>query len=1255
MNSTDSSHACLGPRFVGDPVDVVTGEVTDRSREFAILLDGITFVWERHYRSLYADEDRGHGLGHRHGLDWVVRRHLDGWSIEGPQVLVEFGMLAHDGAKQSRQGWTLTRQSPQLFQVKKAGDPTRIFSLPRPNLREARLERILHAAGDETVLGYEGSDEAPRLAWVRNSRGWGLHVIVHGNHIAAIRGTGRVEGVAFAQYEYDTLGQLVKGTNAYNHSFHWRYDRPGRVQRRIDRNGYGFVYDYDSQGRCTRVAGDDGMDATRLRYDPIERLTEVEYESNGALAKYHYAGNDDLTEIEYPLGGKRAFVYDAKTGALELETDRAGGLWRVRSDGSGAVVAKIDPLGYEHCATEDPCDPEFDPFEHKLPTAVALQEAGVGLKLGFEVPPLRQLGLGLDAELRSALLGVEYVGSSSEHRDVQGLLLREERTFGNGTKLTRHFTHDRNGNLIEIRDCGGGVWRLTVASWNLPIRAQDPLGHETHFSYTQRTRVARIVDPGQTVTEYEWDREDQLVEVRRHGKVRERYERSVGGHLIAKYDAEGNVLVSYERGPMGMLSARRSREGVEEIFKNDEWGRPVAIATTDAECRKHTVECAYDSHGRRLKDHRNGEGLEHIFWGEQLRQTTLSFAGRRHPLRIRYDQGAFKTLVIVDPSDQVHRIADIGPGLMERTFASGTVEVIQYDSEGHTVAKASRSSRGVWLRRFLRNGDQALTLRQDNRRGNTQYQYDAAHRLVATVAANGTREAFVHDAAGNLLAQPGLSEGQIVDDDGLGPSLLVAFGQTVAMQPGNRIYRANGDLFEYDAQDHILAREGITGRTRYIRDAIGRLRRIETVAPGSAETQIIWEAEYDGFGRRTCKRVHGKHGVEEWTFYWDSDRLAAEIMPDGRLRMYVYPAATGLVPMLALEYASVDADPKSARCFVLQADHRGAIERVEDETGNVVWDATIHPYGGATIHGGQDFHQPFRLVGQYFDPETGLCSQRFRYWSPELGRFMESDPLGLAGWSNVYAWPGCPLNTSDPFGLGKCPVCGGDTDDPNHQAHPTGPDAENAGSPTLVVETPAQKRARLQQQMADRRRSQRRVAEAAEHGDVVAQRRAQRDSGEFAHLDPADRALLADERGLARASDRDKGIGRSSGPGSAIDEARAMDHAETSGQLPGPVERSVRPGADVRTNAGTDNEQHWSMKGIVPQDLPGSRARAQKEMNNLAGERRRGGEPHGLLVDLRHSPNPAAERAAMQQHADQVNQQLIADGHDPIPVEFIEP
>ena len=59
-----------------------------------------------------------------------------------------------------------------------------------------------------------------------------------------------------------------------------------------------------------------------------------------------------------------------------------------------------------------------------------------------------------------------------------------------------------------------------------------------------------------------------------------------------------------------------------------------------------------------------------------------------------------------------------------------------------------------------------------------------------------------------------------------------------------------------------------------------------------------------------------------------------------------------------------------------------------------------------------------RFPGQIFDPETGLCNNGFRDYSPALGRYVESDPFGLAGGINTYAYArNNPVSFADPFGL----------------------------------------------------------------------------------------------------------------------------------------------------------------------------------------------------------------------------------------------
>ena len=61
--------------------------------------------------------------------------------------------------------------------------------------------------------------------------------------------------------------------------------------------------------------------------------------------------------------------------------------------------------------------------------------------------------------------------------------------------------------------------------------------------------------------------------------------------------------------------------------------------------------------------------------------------------------------------------------------------------------------------------------------------------------------------------------------------------------------------------------------------------------------------------------------------------------------------------------------------------------------------------------------QPLRFQGQYYDTETGLHYNRFRYYDPDIGRFVTLDPIGLLGGVNLYAYASNPISWIDPLGL----------------------------------------------------------------------------------------------------------------------------------------------------------------------------------------------------------------------------------------------
>jgi len=99
----------------------------------------------------------------------------------------------------------------------------------------------------------------------------------------------------------------------------------------------------------------------------------------------------------------------------------------------------------------------------------------------------------------------------------------------------------------------------------------------------------------------------------------------------------------------------------------------------------------------------------------------------------------------------------------------------------------------------------------------------------------------------------------------------------------------------------------------------------------------------------------------------------------------------------------------------------------------------VYGYEEPETHAGfnkeNSFTQPIRFQGQYFDEESGLHYNRYRYYSPKQQRFINQDPIGLVGGINHYQYAPNPVNWVDPFGLsckeGK----------PDFYVGPSGPDA----------------------------------------------------------------------------------------------------------------------------------------------------------------------------------------------------------------------
>jgi RHS repeat-associated protein len=467
--------------------------------------------------------------------------------------------------------------------------------------------------------------------------------------------------------------------------------------------------------------------------------------------------------------------------------------------------------------------------------------------------------------------------------------------------------------------------------------------------------------------------------------LREEYVRHGTDNLIEKRDSSGRTILRFDIGHGNLVKVRRLTSGENHYFEYDASARITRAATDSSE-----TLFEYGLGRRPISDIRDGEGIRYQF--DSLDATRLVVL-ERFEIRCRRDGD---TLFITDPTGARHRIKIDRSSRVVLELSHDVTETSRYDSNGRCLSK-TRSSSGnqwtAWKKEYSYSNEGDLVAVDDNRFGRFHYRYDSAHRLIAEVRADGRRFEYHLDPAGNLLEKPGL------------------FG--VSIEKGNRLASANGAKVVYNDRDHIASLEKDERTIRYEYDSCDRLIRCTTPAGE-------WRSNYDPLGRRTEKMWNGSM-IE---YFWDHNRLIAERRSGGLVRIYIYADAEAIVPFMFVDYESQSASPDSGRRYFVATNHIGTPIRIEDESGNAVWQVRVDPYGMTEVLPGKKVDFALRFPGHQEDNEIGLFYNRFRHYSPALGRYLQSDPLGIAGGRNLYAYPANPLTIVDIFGLTHPPKGG---------------------------------------------------------------------------------------------------------------------------------------------------------------------------------------------------------------------------------------
>lgn len=107
----------------------------------------------------------------------------------------------------------------------------------------------------------------------------------------------------------------------------------------------------------------------------------------------------------------------------------------------------------------------------------------------------------------------------------------------------------------------------------------------------------------------------------------------------------------------------------------------------------------------------------------------------------------------------------------------------------------------------------------------------------------------------------------------------------------------------------------------------------------------------------------------------------------------------------------------------IHSDHLGTPQKMTDAGGSIVWDRVARPFGATHSESGS-LATDLRFPGQLHDAESGLHYKYFRDYDPTLGRYIQSDPIGLQGGINTYGYAlGNPTRYTDPRGQSVAAAC----------------------------------------------------------------------------------------------------------------------------------------------------------------------------------------------------------------------------------------
>ena len=844
-----------------------------------------------------------------------------------------------------------------------------------------------------------------------------------------------------------------------------RYTDTGRVSSEVRPNGLRLIYTYyPGSDRLETMTRSDGITSkvtrwTYLETGEVDSITDAYGTADATAVTLGYDAARRLTRVTDGLGNYVEFRLDTEGNRQEENIHDISGALRNSLRQTFDVYNQLD--------TAQRANQSVD-YDHAPDGLLMRKTTGRGHISVFDYDALNRLvtstqdpgGLnavtryGYDAGGRLAEVVDPINGNTSYRYDDFGNLLE----LGSPDTGAAWYTHDEAGNTLgrtdargqqfsysydvlnrlvlldapgtaddisfEYDNCDGGLGRLcrvTMGASDVSYR-YDAFGNviahqQLAYSHDAMDRLERIVYPSGAVITYHHDAAGRInrVELVADGKTTTLADSIVnapfGGITTLTYGNGRTLLQDYD------IAYRLMQQRVPGVLELDYSLYDAAgnLVRRDDILARSSSQYSYDVMDR-LASASGPSGERDYDYDLNGNRTRL----RSDAITTGYSYSPASNRILAETGWEYQ--LDANGNTLRRLKSDGSDEGRSFGYTAHnrlaTVTDHILVTSGKGRRKTTALQDMPVST----------YTYNGLGQREQKQLAGGAATRFLYRSDGALMAELDGSGRVLREYVYLDGQLLAVLEQEAGSSDGGGvgIVQDDGDAGTSQAGSWLAktSNKAHAGDYRLAEGGGSSYRWNPGVDPGTYDVYVWYvrhkshsEAAYriGHAGKVSTAMVDQSSGGGGWYL------IGSGLAFDGTGDEYVeVSAAGGKTVADAVRFVNVNGGTDNSsvtKAYYVHNDHLGTPLAKTDEQADVVWRASYDPYGKAELTVNA-VELNARFPGQYFDQETGLHYNYFRYYDPETGRYITSDPIGLNGGLNTYEYVGGnPLKYYDLYGL----------------------------------------------------------------------------------------------------------------------------------------------------------------------------------------------------------------------------------------------